>query len=75
MRCAMWEPRPPAPDVYFVHSYRVECADESDVLATCDYGGRFCAMFARDNVMGTQFHPEKSQLAGLQILKNFTGSL
>ncbi len=63
---------PPDPDVYFVHSYRVECDNVEDVLATCDYGERFTAIFARENVMGIQFHPEKSQTAGLQILKNFS---
>lgn len=62
---------PPHPDVYFVHSYRVECADPSDVLATCDYGDEFTAIFARENVMGIQFHPEKSQAIGLRILKNY----
>jgi len=59
------------PDVYFVHSYRVKCADPTDVLATCNYGEDFTAMFARENVMGIQFHPEKSQDIGLRILKNF----
>lgn len=66
---------PASPDVYFVHSYRVECEDPNDVIATCHYGGPFCAMFARDNVQGMQFHPEKSQQAGLKILSNFVGSL
>lgn len=62
---------PEHPDVYFVHSYRVECAEQADVLATCDYGEEFTAIFARENVMGIQFHPEKSQAIGLRILKNF----
>jgi len=63
---------PSHPDVYFVHSYRVECADQNDILASCEYGEDFTAMFARNNVMGIQFHPEKSQAIGLRILKNFT---
>lgn len=66
---------PASPDVYFVHSYRVECADQNDVIATCNYGEPFCAMFARDNVQGIQFHPEKSQEMGLKILSNFVGAL
>jgi glutamine amidotransferase len=66
---------PTSPDVYFVHSYRVECADPNDVIATCHYGEPFCAMFARDNLQGMQFHPEKSQQVGLKILSNFVGSL
>lgn len=59
------------PDVYFVHSYRVEANDAVDVLAWCDYGEPFVAMIARDNLIGIQFHPEKSQRIGLQILRNF----
>ena len=65
---------PAHPDVYFVHSYRVECADPADVLASCNYGEEFTAIFARGNVMGVQFHPEKSQAIGLRILKNFVES-
>lgn len=61
----------PHPDVYFVHSYRVECNDSADVVAACDYGEPFTAIFARENIMGIQFHPEKSQAVGLRILKNF----
>lgn len=56
--------------VYFVHSYALR-GNESDVLATSDYGGAFPAMVVRDNMAGVQFHPEKSQRAGLEILKNF----
>lgn len=56
--------------VYFVHSYHAK-AENSDILATTDYGGDVVAMVAKDNIMGTQFHPEKSQKAGLVILQNF----
>ena len=56
---------------YFVHSYYIEAAETTDVIGTSDYGIDFCAAVARDNVMATQFHPEKSGEWGLQILKNF----
>ena len=55
---------------YFVHSYYVEC-DESVRLASFDYGGSWTAAMGRDNLFATQFHPEKSQKAGLKMLKNF----
>jgi len=56
---------------YFVHSYHANCKDISDVIATTEYGQKITAVVARDNVMGTQFHPEKSQTTGLALLKNF----
>ncbi len=60
-----------APHVYFVHSYHMACKEESDVLATTDYGGPVTAMVGRDNMVGTQFHPEKSQQVGLKLISNF----
>jgi glutamine amidotransferase len=54
---------------YFLHSYRV--ADSDATVASADYGGRFAAIVARDNVMATQFHPEKSQRTGARLLENF----
>jgi len=54
---------------YFLHSYRV--ADSDATLASANYGGRFAAIVARDNVMATQFHPEKSQRTGAVLLDNF----
>ena len=57
--------------VYFVHSYHPETPDASIVAATSDYGYEFPAATWRDNVFGTQFHPEKSQAVGLAMLKNF----
>ncbi len=57
--------------VYFVHAYHVVTRDPSDVVATADYGGPVTAMVARGNVAGAQFHPEKSQVAGLRLLANF----
>lgn len=56
---------------YFVHSYYVECKDNSDSIGVCDYGGPFTAIIARHNIFATQFHPEKSQKNGLKLLKNF----
>jgi glutamine amidotransferase len=56
---------------YFVHSYYVVPEDPKIIAATTDYGGEFCSMIWRKNVFATQFHPEKSQAAGLRILKNF----
>ena len=57
---------------YFVHSYHVIPDDESIIAGTCDYGGRVVASLSRNNLFSTQFHPEKSGVAGLRILKNFT---
>ena len=62
-----------APDthVYFVHGYRVRAKEPAHVLARVDYGGEVAAIIGRDNLIGTQFHPEKSQAAGLAIIGNF----
>ncbi|MEW5767128.1 MAG: imidazole glycerol phosphate synthase subunit HisH [bacterium] len=62
---------PKDPDFYFVHSYQAVCEDESIIAATCEYGHRFVAAVEKDNIFATQFHPEKSQRYGLQVLKNF----
>jgi imidazole glycerol-phosphate synthase subunit HisH len=56
---------------YFVHSFSMRCANEDNVLAMTDYGGAVTAIVGRDNMIGTQFHPEKSQAMGLALLKNF----
>ena len=57
--------------VYFVHSYYLKACNVSDVAATCKYGIDFDAAVEKGNIMGCQFHPEKSGDTGLQILKNF----
>jgi glutamine amidotransferase len=57
--------------VYFVHSYHVVPDDESVIATTTDYGRPFVSSIWRDNILATQFHPEKSQKVGLQILSNF----
>jgi glutamine amidotransferase len=62
---------PPDGHAYFVHSYHFRCKDAGDVLATTDYGETLTAMIGRDNIAGTQFHPEKSQAVGLTLLGNF----
>ncbi len=59
------------PHAYFVHSYCLATAAREDVLVETDYGGAFAAVVGRDNMIGTQFHPEKSQAVGLQLLQNF----
>jgi imidazole glycerol-phosphate synthase subunit HisH len=56
---------------YFVHSYALKAADPADVVATTDYGGAVTAVVGRDNMAGTQFHPEKSQTLGLRLIANF----
>lgn len=56
---------------YFVHSFGFVCARAEDALAEVDYGGPITAIVGRDNMIGTQFHPEKSQAAGLRLLQNF----
>jgi imidazole glycerol-phosphate synthase subunit HisH len=56
---------------YFVHSFHMQAAEPSDVLADVDYGGPLTAIVGRDTAVGTQFHPEKSQRLGLRLIANF----
>ncbi len=56
---------------YFVHSYHLQVAGDSTLMATADYGGAVTAAVGRDNIFGTQFHPEKSQALGLTLIDNF----
>ena len=56
---------------YFVHSFQFHAEDKDAVLAAADYGGPVTAAIGRDNIVGTQFHPEKSQAVGLRLLQNF----
>mgnify|MGYP001764978524 CR=1 FL=1 len=58
---------------YFVHSYHYQCQDEADVLLETPYGYDFTSGVQRGNVMGVQFHPEKSHRYGMQLMKNFVG--
>jgi glutamine amidotransferase len=61
----------PGAHVYFVHSFAFRPADPTQVLAEVDYGGPLVAAVGRDNLVGTQFHPEKSQEIGLRLITNF----
>ena len=56
---------------YFVHSFQLKAARPETVLALTDYGGPITAVVGRDNLVGTQFHPEKSQATGLRLIANF----
>jgi len=58
-------------DFYFVHSYKFNVKNNKFVLAKTYYGGDITAVVLKDNIIGTQFHPEKSQAAGIQFIKNF----
>lgn len=60
----------PGAHAYFLHSYHV-AAQQNDIVATVDYGEALVALLAKDNIMGAQFHPEKSQQTGLKLLENF----
>ncbi|MCR9291807.1 MAG: imidazole glycerol phosphate synthase subunit HisH [bacterium] len=69
--CPLFKGVPETAYFYFVHSYYVVPQQSSVHWLDCEYGIRFCAAIWRDNLFATQFHPEKSQANGLQILKNF----
>lgn len=56
---------------YYVHSFHMRCNEKAIVIGECEYGIRFTAALHRDNIYATQFHPEKSQLYGLQLLRNY----
>ncbi|MBN8532230.1 MAG: imidazole glycerol phosphate synthase subunit HisH [Alphaproteobacteria bacterium] len=67
----LFEGLKPGDHAYFVHSYHLELADDSLLAAQTDYGGKVTAAIARGHIFGTQFHPEKSQAAGLHLIRNF----
>jgi glutamine amidotransferase len=60
------------PSYYFVHSYYVECTNQEDVLGTTHYNQDFVSAFQHDNIIGMQFHPEKSHRFGMELFKNFS---
>jgi glutamine amidotransferase len=68
----IFEGIPEGVHVYFVHSFYPDAASADFCAATCDYGEPFCCAVEKDNIMATQFHPEKSGDVGLSILRNFT---
>ena len=68
---ALFANMPENPRFYFVHSYYLECNNSSDVLATTNYGFDFASIIRKNNIIGVQFHPEKSHKYGMQLLKNF----
>lgn len=59
------------PRFYFVHSFYAEPRDAADSIAVCEYGHSFCCAVQRENILGVQFHPEKSHRFGLRLLRNF----
>jgi imidazole glycerol-phosphate synthase subunit HisH len=61
----------PGAHAYFVHSFALACAERRDLIAIAEYGGEITAAIGRDNLVGTQFHPEKSQATGLRLIANF----
>ncbi|MVW59187.1 imidazole glycerol phosphate synthase subunit HisH [Massilia sp. NEAU-DD11] len=67
----LWEGVAPDSYFYFVHSYYAKPAEAQDAIGETDYGGQFCCAVARDNIVATQFHPEKSAAAGLRLYRNF----
>jgi imidazole glycerol-phosphate synthase subunit HisH len=67
----IWDNIPQDSRFYFVHSYYVDPDDKAVISATTEYSNVFASALARNNVFAVQFHPEKSQAAGLQLLKNF----
>ncbi len=69
--CPLFDGLGDDPDFYYVHSFTFDAADPETVMATTDFGSRFTAMVRKDNVFGVQFHPEKSQRAGIRLAQNF----
>ncbi len=67
----LFEGMPPRPHLYFVHSFFLQASDPAHVAATATYGETFAAAVSKANLFGCQFHPEKSDVLGLQLLQNF----
>lgn len=59
---------------YFIHSYFMDCSNSENIVASCEYGVKFCAVVQKENIMGVQFHPEKSHDFGKSLLKEFVKS-
>jgi glutamine amidotransferase len=69
--CVLWENIPENTLFYYVHSFYVDCKSDVIVVGECKYGVNFTSAIKQNNIYGTQFHPEKSQYYGLELLKNF----
>jgi glutamine amidotransferase len=67
----LFDPAEPEPRFYFSHAFHLVCHDPADVAATATYGYEFAAAIHRDNIVGTQFHPEKSHVFGLDVYRRF----
>jgi glutamine amidotransferase len=67
----LFEEMPEESRFYFVHSYHFNCGNVDNVLATTDYGYEFSSIIKKENIIGVQFHPEKSHKFGMKLLKNF----
>jgi glutamine amidotransferase len=67
----LFEGIPAGKDFYFVHSYHLSCKNETEAIARTNYCGGFVSAIRKDNILGVQFHPEKSQRFGLRLLRNF----
>lgn len=67
----LFDPAGPAPRFYFSHAFHLVCRDPADVAATTTYGYEFAAAIHRGNILGTQFHPEKSHIFGLDVYRRF----
>jgi glutamine amidotransferase len=67
----LWADLPDEPRFYFVHSYHFQFRQPAEVTATALYGYEFACAFRKDNIFGTQFHPEKSHKFGMKVLENF----
>ena len=69
--CVLTRNLPSETSAYFLHSFHFKACHEANIVATVEYGSQLTAVVERDNVFGVQFHPEKSQIVGLTILRNF----
>jgi glutamine amidotransferase len=69
----IFEGIPSGKDFYFVHSYHMVCRSDDNVIATTPYCGGFTSAVCKENILGVQFHPEKSQRFGLRLISNFLG--
>lgn len=67
----LWDGIPDDALFYYVHSFHMQCRDKNIIIGNCTYGNEFVAAIQKNNIFATQFHPEKSQLHGLRLIRNF----